>query len=74
MTDDLEDRVRQLETDAAVNKAIVDRVERDLSSIAGSLESIKQVVTKWRGGLGVIILGLGGISLLTEVIIRKLFP
>lgn len=74
MSDDMEERMRTLETEAAVNKAMVARMEQDLKSIAQSLQSIQQVVTKWRGGLGVIVIALGTISVVAELLVRKLFP
>jgi hypothetical protein len=78
MTLDVEERLRAVETQQAVSQAILARMEEDLSNIARSSGAIQEVVTRWKGGIGVLLMVGGslsaGIAVIVEVIARKLFP
>lgn len=78
VSQDIELRLRSVETAQAVAAAVLDRMEQDLKEIALSSNAIKDVVTKWRGGLGALLL-MGGalataVSVVVELISRRLFP
>jgi len=75
---DIEERLRAVETQTAVNQSILQRMEQDLASIASSSNAIQQTVTKWKGGMGALVL-VGGttaaaISLVVDMVSRKLWP
>lgn len=74
----LDERLRGVETLVAVNKVVLDRIELDLREIAASSEAIKDVVTRWKGGLGVMLLIGGGtvavIAAIIDLLLRKVWP
>ena len=78
MTMDIEERVRSLEKHQAISETILARMEQDLANIAASSNAIQEVVTRWKGGMGALVL-VGGlfsaaIAVLVDVVGRRLFP
>jgi hypothetical protein len=62
MTNSVEERLRVVETQQAVTTAMLERIENDLRDIAQSSNAIKDVVTGWKGGMGMLVM-IGGVMM-----------
>ena len=75
MTDisELDQRVRSLETQQAVIMSTTDRAEKDLADIASSVSEIKDVVTKWKGGIGALFIAGSILMTFIAAVVEFLF-